>query len=73
MDELKKDMMEILIGVLAFTVAALSIIQGWQMVNLRRNHNNNPNNKLDDKLDIIIAKLSKMEQSLGDIWDRVNK
>ena len=66
-------MMEILIGVLAFTVAALSILQGWQMVNLRRNHNNNPNNKLDDKLDIIIAKLSKMEQRLGDIWDRVNK
>ena len=66
-------MMEILIGVLAFTVAALSILQGWQMVNLRRNHNNNPNNKLDDKLDIIIAKLSKMEQRLGDIWGKVNK
>ena len=65
--------MEILIGVLAFTVAALSILQGWQMVNLRRNHNNNPNNKLDDKLDIIIAKLSKMEQRLGDIWVKVNK
>ena len=66
-------MMEILIGVLAFTVAALSILQGWQMVNLRRNHNNSPNNKLDDKLDIIIAKLSKMEQRLDDIWDKVNK
>ena len=66
-------MMEILIGVLAFTVAALSILQGWQMVNLRRNHNNNPNNKLDDKLDIIIAKLSKMEQRLDNIWDKVNK
>jgi len=61
--------MEILIGVLAFTVAALSILQGWQMVNLRRNRNNNPNNKLD----IIITKLSKMEQRLGDIWGKVNK
>jgi len=66
-------MMEILIGILAFTVAVLSILQGWQMVNLRRNRNNNPNNKLDDKLDIIITKLSKMEQRLDDIWDRVNK
>ena len=66
-------MMEILIGVLAFTVAALSILQGWQMVNLRRNRRNNPDNKLDDKLDVIITKLSKMEQRLGDIWDKVNK
>ena len=65
--------MKILIGVLAFTVAALSILQGWQMVDLRRNRRNNPNNKLDDKLDIIIAKLSKMEQRLGDIWGKVNK
>ena len=66
-------MMEILIGVLAFTVAALSILQGWQMVNLRRNRHNNSNNKSDDKLDIIITKLSKMEQRLDDIWDKVNK
>ena len=66
-------MMEILIGILAFTVAVLSILQGWQMVNLRRNRNNNPNNKLDDKLDIIITKLRKMERRLDDIWNRVNK
>ena len=65
--------METLIGILASTVAILSILQGWQMVNLRRNRHNSPNNKLDDKLDIIITKLSRMEQRLDDIWDKMNK
>lgn len=56
--------MEILVGILAFLVAVLAVLQGWQM---RRK--NNPSN-LNGKLDIIITQLSRMEQRLNDIWER---
>ena len=55
--------MEVLIGILAFMVAVLVVIQGWQM---RRK---NPNNKLD----IIVTSLGRIEQRLNDIWDRVKE
>ena len=58
--------MEILIGVLAFTVATLSVLQGWQMIKKK----NNPNS-FGDKLDTISGQLSRMEQRLNDIWEKI--
>ena len=58
--------MEILVGILAFLVAVLAVLQGWSM------KKKNPNN-LGHKLDIIISQLGKMEQRLNDIWDRVRE
>lgn len=58
--------MQILIGILAFLVAVLATLQGWQM------KKRNPNGILP-KLDIIIAQLGRMEQRLNDIWDKVKE
>ena len=58
--------MEVMIGVLSFTVATLAVLQGWQMVKKR----NNPND-LSSKLDTIINQLGRMEQRLNDIWDKL--
>jgi len=69
-------MLETLIGILAFIVAVLVVLQGWQM---KRRHNNNPNNiisKLGEvvlKLDGIGAQLGRMEQRLNDIWDKIKE
>ena len=60
-------MIEVYIGVLAFMVAVLAVLQGWQM---RQKHNHNPSN-LVLRLDTIITKLGTMEQRLNDIWDKV--
>ena len=57
--------MTVLIGILAFLVAVLSILQGWSLLKIKKN---NPYN-LTDKLDIIITQLSRMEQRLNDIWE----
>jgi len=57
--------MTMLIGILAFLVAVLSILQGWSLLKIKKN---NPYN-LTDKLDIIITQLSRMEQRLNDIWE----
>lgn len=70
--------MEITLGILVFIVSVLAVLQGWQMINARRKNSHNPSayDKLDgvvDRLDVIISKLGKMEQRLGDIWDKVNK
>ena len=56
--------MEIVVGILAFMVAVLIVIQGWQM------KKSNPNNIIA-KLDIIIASMGKIEQRLNDVWDKV--
>jgi len=53
--------MEVLVGILAFTVAVLAVLQGWQM--------KKKGNPLNAKLDIIITQLSRMEQRLNDIWE----
>ena len=67
-------MLEALVGILAFIVLILTVLQGWQM---KQRHNNNPNNvisKLDEiasKLDSIGSQLGRMDQRLNDIWDKV--
>jgi len=61
--------MEVILGVLAFTVATLAILQGWQMFS-KRNHNPT---KFNSKLDSIVVILGRMEQRLNDIWTKVNK
>lgn len=74
-------MMEVLIGMLAFIVLVLAILQGWQM---RKRRNSNPHgiiSKLDDvvsKLDDVVsglsgisAQLGRMEQRLNDVWDKI--
>ena len=60
--------MEIILAVLSFLVAILAVMQGWQMVNAKRNRHN-PNSL--EKLDTIIGILGKMQQRLNDIWDKV--
>ena len=61
--------MGITLGILAFMVAVLAVLQGWS---LKRKANNNPNGIIS-RLDKIVAQLGKMEQRLNDIWDKVNK
>jgi hypothetical protein len=69
--------MEVILGVLVFIVSTLAVLQGWQMVSARRNKNSRDNpgisNRLDNRLDIVITILGKMEQRLEDIWYKVNK
>jgi len=60
-------MIEVLIGILAFIVLILTVLQGWQM---KQHRNHNPNNIIL-RLDVIITKLGTMEQRLNDIWDKV--
>ena len=62
----------IVVGILAFMVAVLAVLQGWQMVQHRKN-SINPGTQLNGKLDVIITILGRMEQRLNDIWDKVNK
>jgi len=56
--------MEILVGILAFLVATLAILQGWNM----RKHNPN---QVIASLNNIASFLARMEQRLNDIWDKV--
>ena len=66
--------MEIVLGVLVFVVAALAVLQGWQMLQSRRNRHkpSNPGNPgIGPKLDTIISQLGKMGQRLEDIWDKI--
>jgi len=69
--------MEPVLGVLAFMVAVLAVLQGWQMRNVRRNRKNPDSyEKLGtviEKLDTIASKLGRMEQRLNDIWDKVKE
>ena len=58
--------MEVLIGILAFLVATLAVLQGWQM-----RKKNNPG--LGDKLDMIITKLMLLERRLEDIWNKLEE
>lgn len=61
--------MELILGILAFLVMILTILQGWQMRQNRRHSNNNPGSNV--KLDKIIQLLGRMEQRLEDVWDKV--
>lgn len=61
--------MEAILGVLAFMVSVLAVLQGWQMHQARRNRHN-PGDT-DSRLDVIIAQMGRMEQRLNDIWDKV--
>ena len=61
--------MEIILVVLSVVVGILAILQGWQMTQNRRERRNP--NSIAHKLDNIITQLGKMEQRLGDIWDKV--
>ena len=61
--------MEVLIGLLAFMVAVLAVLQGWQMF---RRHSNNPTG-FNSKLDSIVTILGRMEQRLNDIWDKIKE
>ena len=61
--------MEVILGILAFIVSVLAVLQGWQMTQNRRERRNP--NSIAHKLDIIITQLGRMEQRLGDIWDKV--
>ena len=63
--------METTLGILAFMVAVLAVLQGWQMLSQKRNRSNNPG--IGDKLDVIINKLGKMEMRLNDIWDKIKE
>lgn len=67
--------MEVILGTLAFLVAVLAVLQGWQMVRAWRTHQNpDTDAKLTDtKLDTIITQLGRMEQRMNDIWDRVKE
>ncbi|MBU2556129.1 MAG: hypothetical protein KKF98_16890 [Bacteroidetes bacterium] len=61
--------MEIILVVLSVVVGILAILQGWQMTQGWRERRNP--NSIAHKLDIIITQLGRMEQRLGDIWDKV--
>jgi len=65
--------MEIILGILAFMVAVLAVLQGYQMVNVKKKHswllNNNPG--IEGKLDDIINKLNLMNQRISDIWEKI--
>ena len=61
--------MEIILVVLSVLVGILAILQGWQMTQSWRKQRNP--NSIAHKLDTIIAQLGRMEQRLGDIWDKV--
>jgi len=61
--------MEVILAILAFMVAVLAILQGLQMTQGWRERRNP--NSITHKLDIVITQLGRMEQRLGDIWDRV--
>jgi len=63
--------MEAVVGVLAFMVAILSVLQGYQMLQSRRSRRNP--NSIAGKLDIIVTQLGRMEQRLNDIWGEVKK
>jgi len=65
--------MEIILGALAFLVLVLTILQGWQMVQKRKNNNTNNPGLADKKLDEVITILNRMEQRTNDIWERINK
>ena len=56
--------------ILSVLVGVLAILQGWQMAH--RKKNSNPG-LLNGRLDDIVTVLSRMEQRLNDIWDKVNK
>ena len=72
--------MNIILGVLAFTVAVLAVLQGW---NMRKSKNNNPGNHLTEitgqlgiisgQLGSISNRLGRMEQRLNDVWDKVKE
>jgi len=67
-------MQDILIGLLVFIVAVLTVLQGWQMK--RKNNPNSFGPKLDkvvSKLDTISSHLGRMDQRLNDIWDKVKR
>ena len=61
--------MEVILVVLSIVVGILAVLQGWQMTQNRRERRNP--NSIAHKLDIIITQLGRMEQRLGDIWDKV--
>ena len=61
--------MEHILGILAFVVAVLAVLQGWQMMRGWRERRNPTH--IVHQLDIIITQLGRMEQRLGDIWDKV--
>jgi len=63
--------MEITLGVLAFLVAILAVLQGWSMFAKKNKHNPGLDIEIANRLDTIIVQLSTMEQRLNDIWDRV--
>ena len=73
--------MEVILGILAFTVAVLAVLQGWQMRQARRARNNSSSNpgigrQLDNisgQLGDISAQLGRVEQRLNDVWEKVNK
>ncbi len=74
--------MEVILGILAFCVAALSILQGYSMRQARRTRQNSSNSnpaigqQLDNistQLGDISGQLGRIEQRLNDVWGKVNK
>ena len=71
--------MQIIVGILAFVVAALAVLQGWQMRRNRRNPNiaarldgiADQLGEIRNGLGGIATQTGRMEQRLNDIWDRV--
>ena len=60
--------MELILGILAFMVATLAVLQGYQIVNNRRK-NSNPG--ISDKLSTIISQLSLIHSRVEDIWKKL--
>jgi len=66
--------MEIVLGILAVLVAALTVLQGISMRKNRKTSNNPVNlTKISGQLSDISAQLGRMGQRLEDIWSKVNK
>ena len=61
--------MEPTLIILSVLVGILTLLQGWQMLQKRKN--GNPGNQLNEKLDKIIAILNRVEMRLNDIWGKV--
>ena len=71
--------MEVILGILAFIVAVLAVLQGYSMWQARRTRNSsNSNPGIGQQLDSIVthlgdisAQMGRIEQRLNDVWDKV--